>query len=122
MVTNDSEKAPRARSGEQEEPMSKGAASGQPLMFSRRLVKIMKVMERFREEAEQKGHLPFADALRSCRLENSGGTMDVPPGKFVVDEPAATAVLMAFNPTAPRPRRHNPPPPGGGRFRPTRPP
>jgi hypothetical protein len=96
--------------------MSKGAASGQPLMFSRRLVKIMKVMERFREEAEQKGHLPFADALRSCTLEISGGNMDCPLGKLVVDESARTGVFMAFNLSAPAPRRHDPSPPEGGQI------
>jgi hypothetical protein len=108
MVTNDSEKAPRARFGGQEESMSNGPASGQPLMFSRRLVKIIKVIERFREEAEQKGHLPFADALRSCTLEISGGNMDCPLGKLVVDESARTGVFMAFNLSAPAPRRRDP--------------
>jgi hypothetical protein len=113
MVTNDSEKTPRARSGGPEDPLSKGPATGQPLMFSRRLVKIMKVMERFREEAEQKGHLPFADALRSCTLEISGGNMDCPLGKLVVDESARTGVFMAFNLSAPAPSRRGPSPAEG---------
>lgn len=84
--------------------MTKGPGSGQPRMFSRRLIKILTVMERFREEAEGKGHQPFADALQSCTLEISGGNMDCPLGKLVVDESARTGVFMAFNPSAPAPR------------------
>jgi hypothetical protein len=84
-----------------------------PKMFSRRLVKIMKVMERFREEAEQKGHLPFADALQSCILEISGGNMECPLGKLVVDESARTGVFMAFNLSTPDPRRRDPAPAEG---------
>jgi hypothetical protein len=79
-----------------------------PKMFSRRLVKIMKVMERFREEAEQQGHLPFADALRSCTLEIAGGNMECPLGMLVVDESARTGVFMAFNLSAPAPPRRDP--------------
>jgi hypothetical protein len=79
-----------------------------PKMFSRRLVKIMKVMERFREEAEQKGQLPFADALRSCTLEIAGGNMECPLGMLVVDESARTGVFMAFNLNAPAPQRRDP--------------
>jgi len=93
--------------------MSKGHESGQPLIFSRRLVKIIKVMERFREEAEQKGHLPFADALRNCTLEIAGGNMDCPLGKLVVDESARTGVFMAFNLSAPAPRPRDPSPAEG---------
>jgi len=113
MLTNDSENALRTDSGRQEDRMSKGPASGQPLMFSRRLVKIMTVMERFREEAEQNGHLPFADALRSCTLEIAGGNMECPLGMLVVDESARTGVFMAFNPSAPAPRRRDSAPAGG---------
>lgn len=102
MVTNDSERRPRADSGRQEDRTAKG--SGQPRMFSRRLIKILTVMERFREEAEGKGHLPFADALRDCTMEIAGGNMDCPLGKLVVDESARTGVFMAFNPHAPEPR------------------
>ncbi len=102
MVTNDSDRVPRADSGRQEDRTAKG--SGQPLMFSRRLVKILMVMERFREEAESKGHLPFSDALRDCTMEIAGGNMDCPLGKLVVDESARTGVFMAFNPHAPAPR------------------
>lgn len=93
--------------------MSKSHESGQPLMFSRRLVKILKVMERFREEAEQKGHQPFADALQSCTLEISGGNMDCPLGKLVVDESARTGVFMAFNLRAAAPSRRDPAPAEG---------
>ena len=88
--------------------MPKGPDSGQPAVFSRRLIKIMTVMERFREEAEQKGHLPFADALQICRMEIAAGNMDCPLGKLVVDESARTGVFMAFKANAPAPPRHDP--------------
>lgn len=84
--------------------MSKNSGSGQPQLFSRRLIKILTVMERFREEAEAKGHLPFADALRSCTMEIAGGNMDCPLGKLVVDESARTGVFMAFNAAGSDPR------------------
>lgn len=88
--------------------MTKGPDSVRPHMFSRRLIKILTIMERFREEAEGKGHQPFADALQSCTLEISGGNMDCPLGKLVVDESARTGVFMAFNPGAPAPRPRDP--------------
>lgn len=90
--------------------MAKDSGSGKPQLFSRRLIKILTVMERFREEAEAKGHLPFADALRSCTMEIAGGNMDCPLGKLVVDESARTGVFMAFNASGPDPRRHSPSP------------
>ncbi|HYM38232.1 MAG TPA: hypothetical protein VES96_07510 [Nitrospiraceae bacterium] len=92
--------------------MPQGSGSVQPRMFSRRLIKILTVMERFRQEAEERGHLPFADALQSCTLEISGGNMDCPLGKLVVDESARTGVFMAFNLNAPAPRREVAPPAG----------
>ncbi|MEK7293907.1 MAG: hypothetical protein AAB049_02910 [Nitrospirota bacterium] len=118
MLTNDSEKALHTHSGRKEDlvkedRMSKDPGSGQPLMFSRRLVKILTVMERFRQEAEERGHLPFADALHSCRLEISGGNMECPLGKLVVDESARTGVFMAFNASAPAPRHRDPVPAEG---------
>lgn len=113
MLANNSERAPRTGSAKQEDPMPKGPASGQPLMFSRRLIKILTVMERFRQEAEERGHLPFADALQSCTLEISGGNMDCPLGKLVVDESARTGVFMAFNPGAASPRPRDPAAAGG---------
>lgn len=87
--------------------MPTNSGSGKPQLFSRRLIKIISVMERFREEAEGKGHLPFADALRSCTLEIAGGNMDCPLGKLVVDESARTGVFMAFNASAPAPSRRD---------------
>jgi hypothetical protein len=113
MMTNDSERAPHGQSGRQEDLASKGRESGQRRMFSRRLVKIMKVMERFRQEAEHKGYLPFAEALRSCTMEIAGGNMDCPLGKLVVDESARTGVFMAFNLDAPAPPRRDPSPAEG---------
>jgi len=93
--------------------MSKGTDPGQPQLFSRRLIKIMTVMERFREEAEAKAHQPFADALRSCTMEIAGGNMDCPLGKLVVDESARTGVFMAFNTSGPSPERRDPGPAAG---------
>ena len=118
MLTNNSEKSPQALSGRKENLMPQGPASGQPQMFSRRLIKILMVIERFREEAEQKGHLPFADALQSCRTEIAAGNMDCPLGKLVVDESARTGIFMAFKPgTQAPPRRDSAP--GEGRQAPT---
>lgn len=94
--------------------MSEGPGSVRPRLFSRRLIKILTVMERFREEAEKKGHQPFADALQSCTLEISGGNMDCPLGKLVVDESARTGVFMAFKPGAPAPRPRDAAPERGG--------
>ncbi len=88
--------------------MPKSSDPGQPRLFSRRLIKITSVMERFREEAEAKGQQPFADALRRCTMEIAGGNMDCPLGKLVVDESARTGVFMAFNASGPDPRRGAP--------------
>ncbi len=115
MLTNDSERAPLELSGRQEDLMSKGTDPGQPQLFSRRLIKILSVMERFREEAEAKSHQPFADALRSCTMEIVGGNMDCPLGKLVVDESARTGVFMAFNASGPAPQRREPGPAAVGR-------
>lgn len=82
-------------------------ASG-PRVFSRRLVKILTIMERTRMEAEQKGHLPFADALHRCTVEISRGNMDCPLGKLVVDESARTGVFMAFKSGHPPPSPRHP--------------
>lgn len=90
--------------------MPTNSGSGQPQVFSRRLIKILTVMERFREEAEARGQQPFADALRSCTMEIAGGNMDCPLGKLVVDESARTGVFMAFNASGPDPRRRAPGP------------
>ena len=84
--------------------MPKDPGSDQPQVFARRLTKILAVMERFREEAEGKGHQPFAEALRGCIMEIVGGNMDCPLGKLVVDESARTGVFMAFNAAGQDPR------------------
>lgn len=118
MLTNNSETTLRPSPG-METGAPRDRAPGQPRTFSRRLIKILTVMERFRMEAEHKGHAPFAEALRSCTLEISGGNMDCPLGKLVVDESARTGVFMAFNASAPPPQPRNPargeggPPPTG---------
>lgn len=85
--------------------MATGPDAAQPRMFSRRLIKILTIMERFREEAEQRGHLPFADALQSCTHEIASGNMECPLGRLVVDESARTGVFMAFKADAPPTRR-----------------
>lgn len=78
-------------------PMNSGEKSPQTREFSRRLVKIMAIMKRFYEEAERKGHRPFADALYQCTKTISGGNMDCPLGKLVVDESARTGKFLAFD-------------------------
>lgn len=88
-------------------PTPKGPDSAQPRLFSRRLIKILTIMERFREEAEQRGHLPFADALQSCTHEIARGNMECPLGQLVVDESARTGVFMAFKLDAPPPSRRD---------------
>ncbi len=119
MLTNDRENALRTHSGRKEDRvkedrMSTSPASGQPRLFSRRLIKILTVMERFREEAEQRGHLPFADALQNCTQEISSGNMECPLGMLIVNESARTGVFMAFNPSAPAPHRRDAAPADGG--------
>jgi len=89
MPTNDGMQTALPRAYTQENDMPKNSGSGQPRLFSRRLIKIMTVMERFRAEAEARGHQPFADALGSCTLEIAGGNMDCPLGRLVVDESVA---------------------------------
>jgi hypothetical protein len=94
-------------------PTPKGSDSAQPRQFSRRLIKILTIMERFRQEAEQRGHLPFADAIRGCTYEIASGNMECPLGRLVVDESARTGVFMAFKLDAPPPRRRDSPPAEG---------
>jgi len=113
MPTNDGMQTALPRAYTQENDMPKNSGSGQPRLFSRRLIKIMTVMERFRAEAEARGHQPFADALGSCTLEIAGGNMDCPLGRLVVDESARTGVFMAFNSSGPDPRRRAPNPSEG---------
>ena len=90
-------------------PTPKGPDSAQPRLFSRRLIKILTIMERFREEAEQRSHLPLANALRSCAHEIASGNMECPLGRLVVDESARTGVFTAFKLDAPPPRRPDSP-------------
>jgi hypothetical protein len=81
-------------------PTSTGGKSPQTREFSRRLVKIMAIMERFYEEAETKGHRAFADALYRCTKTIASGDMDCPLGKLVVDESARTGKFLAFDAAA----------------------
>ena len=88
--------------------MPKDPGSDQPQVFARRLTKILAVMERFREEAEGKGHQPFAEALRGCIMEIVGGNMDCPLGKLVVDESARSGIYLAFKAGGPAPQGRAP--------------
>ena len=81
-------------------PANSGAKPPQTREFSRRLVKIMAIMERFYEEAEIKGHRPFAEALYRCTKTITGGNMDCPLGKLLVDESARTGKFLAFDAAA----------------------
>ena len=93
-------------------PMNSGAKSPQTREFSRRLVKIMAIMERFYMEAETKGHRSFADALYRCTKAIASGDMDCPLGKLVVDESARTGKFLAFDVAAHALSHPNPAPAG----------
>jgi hypothetical protein len=78
-------------------PAHSGKSQSPTREFSRRLVKIMAIMERFYEEAQTKGHRPFAEALYRCTKTIASGDMACPLGKLVVDESARTGKFMAFD-------------------------
>ncbi len=81
-------------------PMNSGEKQSQTREFSRRLAKIMAIMERFYQEAESKGHRPFADALYECTKTIATGDMTCPLGRLVVDESARTGKFLAFDAAA----------------------
>lgn len=73
--------------------------------FSRRLRNVVAIIDRFHVEAERKGDMAFAEALRSCALMISGGNMLCPLGHLVVEETLRTGQfpLSQLTPEAPRP-------------------
>jgi len=72
--------------------------------FSRRLLNIVTIIDRYHLEAERKGDTAFADALKACALTISGGNMLCPLGQLVVTETVRTGKfpLSALTPQAPR--------------------
>jgi hypothetical protein len=76
-----------------------------PPAFSRRLLNIVTIIDRYHLEAARKGDTDFADALKSCALTISGGNMLCPLGQLVVTETVRTGKfpLSALTPQAPRP-------------------
>lgn len=72
--------------------------------FSRRLLNIVTIIDRYHQEAARKGDPAFADALKACALTISGGNMLCPLGQLVVNETVRTGKfpLSALTPQAPR--------------------
>jgi hypothetical protein len=75
-----------------------------PPTFSRRLLNIVTIIDRFHVEAARKGDLAFAEALKACALTIAGGNMLCPLGQLVVNETVRTGKfpLSALTPQAPR--------------------
>lgn len=71
--------------------------------FSRRLMNIVTIINRYHTEAERKGDIEFAEALKSCATAISGGNLACPLGQLVLDETVRTGVfpLSALTPQAP---------------------
>ena len=84
--------------------MATGPLNTQPA-FSRRLLNIVTIIDRYHLEAARKGDTVFAEALKSCALTISGGNMLCPLGQLVVTETVRTGKfpLSALTPQAPRP-------------------
>lgn len=72
--------------------------------FSKRLLNIVTIIDRFHVEAARKGDLAFAEALKACAMTISGGNMLCPLGQLVVNETVRTGKfpLSALTPQAPR--------------------
>ena len=68
---------------------------GIPKPFSRRLIRILTVIDRFRVEAEQGGDVALSNALQGCTLNMSGGNLDCPIGKLIVEDMARTGKFPA---------------------------
>jgi hypothetical protein len=75
-----------------------------PPAFSRRLLNIVTIIDRFHVEAARKGDLAFAEALKACAMTISGGNMLCPLGQLVVNETVRTGKfpLSTLTPQAPR--------------------
>ncbi len=71
--------------------------------FSRRLLNIVTIIDRFHIEAERKGDAAFAEALKSCALIISGGNLTCPLGNLVIEETVRTGQFptSALMPRAP---------------------
>jgi hypothetical protein len=71
--------------------------------FSRRLTNIVTIINRYHTEAERKGDIVFAEALKSCATAISGGNLTCPLGQLVLDETVRTGIfpLSALTPQAP---------------------
>lgn len=71
--------------------------------FSRRLTNIVTIINRYHIEAERKGDIAFAEALKSCATAISGGNLTCPLGQLVLDETVRTGIfpLSALTPQAP---------------------
>ncbi len=75
-----------------------------PPAFSRRLLNVVTIIDRYHLEAERKGDAAFAEALKACALTISGGNMLCPLGQLVVTETVRTGKfpLSSLTPQAPR--------------------
>jgi hypothetical protein len=75
-----------------------------PPTFSRRLLNVVTIIDRYHVEAARKGDLAFAEALKSCAMTISGGNMLCPLGSLVVTETVRTGKfpLSTLAPQAPR--------------------
>ena len=72
-------------------------------VFSRRLLNIVTIIDRYHLEAARKGDTAFAEALKACALTISGGNMLCPLGALVITETVRTGKfpLSALAPQAP---------------------
>ena len=76
---------------------------GSSRQFSHRLANIVTVIDRFHAEADRKGQKPFAEALRACALNMSGGNLTCPVGMLVLEETLKTGKFLTndLKPQAP---------------------
>lgn len=72
-------------------------------VFSRRLLNVVTIIDRYHLEAARKGDTAFAEALKDCALTISGGNMLCPLGALVITETVRTGKfpLTALAPQAP---------------------
>lgn len=72
-------------------------------VFSRRLLNIVTIIDRYHLEAARKGDTAFSEALQACALTISGGNMLCPLGALVINETVRTGKfpLSALAPQAP---------------------
>jgi hypothetical protein len=72
-------------------------------VFSRRLLNVVTIIDRYHIEAARKGDTAFAEALKNCALTISGGNMLCPLGALVITETVRTGKfpLSSLAPQAP---------------------